>query len=476
MARPTDKKLRIRHILVNEASVDEDVVKFMMEAEAGPQIECPADLAKLWTEATSTDGPATDILANLTPPIDKAGFKGRRLIGRLLTAWDYAKADHAGHAVALAAPEVPEIEPAFEDGPWPEARKGLCTKAVRDAYGGLSFDLDQVPNDMIMNRLDRMFRDRKTALLQLDKMRHQAEHELIIAAVPKEQELLTTGTTSLFMRSGAKDLPEIPLGSIEQVLHALQVMSNGWVLLGTGTKDSKLKNKPDGTPEQVREWGLTEGMAWPAFCRRMAQGAMKLGDSEGQVVRYLRVRERQTRQLAVKLWSEEAWPWGEAMVKVWQQEMAVLWTVTMQSNAFGFQVSIPGLTDKTFDMNSNKRQRFDDWSHPDASSSNGPPRRERGGRNQQQPQQQQHQGDLPSSQLQAWMLCTAFNSKKGCTHKGRDCPQQKQHRCSFVTASGPCGAKGHGAANCPNRGGNGQQQKGERRSKGKGKGKNKKQQ
>ena len=54
MARPTDKKLRIRHILINEASVDEDVVKFMMDAEAGPQIECPADLAKLWTEATST--------------------------------------------------------------------------------------------------------------------------------------------------------------------------------------------------------------------------------------------------------------------------------------------------------------------------------------------------------------------------------------------------------------------------------------
>ena len=346
MSRPTDKKMRLRHILMIEAGVEEDacerglgsasmqvrsgtsqevseptsgcaspspsftkeIVKFIMDHANGPQCECPADLAKLWNDKTITEGPTTDVLGNMDPKIEPTGFKGRKLIGRLQTAWDYAKADHAGAAEALAQPD--KVEEAHEDSPWPEDRKATCAKSVRDSYGGLTFDLDQIPNDVIMNRLDRMWRDRKTTLLQLDKMKHQADHELIITSLPKEQEILSTGAASLFMRTGPRDLPEVALGTIEQTLQAIQVMSNGWVLVGTSMRDSKVKKKEDGGAEQVREWSITEGIAWPAFCRRMAQSARKLGDTEAQVVRYLRVRERQTRQLAAKLWVEEEWPWG----------------------------------------------------------------------------------------------------------------------------------------------------------------------
>ena len=192
-------------------------------------------------------------------------------------------------------------------------------------------------------------------------------------------------------------------------------------------------------------------MAWPSFCRRMAQGARKLGDSEGMVVRYLRVRERQTRQLAVKLWSEEDWPWGEAMTRVWTQDLAVMWTVTMQSNAFGLQVSIPGLTDHGDDIHEPSRKRnrqANSWSNSGASSSADIPR---GGGNPRRDQMQNQNGDLPSSQLQRWMRCSAWNSNKGCSHKGKDCPHQKLHRCSFNGPDGICGAKGHGASTCPRR-------------------------
>ena len=363
--------------------------------------ECPADLAKLWNERTVTDGPATDILGNLDPKIDPTGFKGRKIIGRLQTAWDYAKADHAGAAEALAQPEMKEES--HEDSPWPEDRKASCAKSVRDAYGGLTFELDQIPNDVIMNRLDRMWRDRKTTLLQLDKMKHQADHELIITSLPKEQELLSTGAASLFMRTGPRDLPEVALGTIEQTLQAIQVMSNGWVLLGTSMRDSKIKKKENGAAEQVREWSITEGISWPAFCRRMAQSARKRGDTEVQVVRYLRVRERQTRQQAVKLWVEEEWPWAEAMQRVWTNELAVLWTVTMQSNAYGLQVSIPGLTDQPDDLPGNSRKRargdqFDSRARSSRDHYDFPP-----------PPQHQGQGNKPKP------TCHPLSSNAGCS-------------------------------------------------------------
>ena len=107
-----------------------------MESEKGPMCECPADLAKLWNEKTVGDGPATDILGNMDPKTDPTGFKGRKIIGSLQTAWGYAKADHAGAAEALAQPET--VEATHEDSPWPEDRKASCAKSVRDAYGGRS--------------------------------------------------------------------------------------------------------------------------------------------------------------------------------------------------------------------------------------------------------------------------------------------------------------------------------------------------
>ena len=91
-------------------------------------------------------------------------------------------------------------------------------------------------------------------------------------------------------------------------------MSNGWVLLGTRKVRSKLKRDDQDQPVLVYEWGITEGIAWPAFVRRMVNAARALGDSEAGLVRYARVRERQTRQIAVNYWKDEGYPWSEAMM------------------------------------------------------------------------------------------------------------------------------------------------------------------
>ena len=77
----------------------------------------------------------------------------------------------------------------------------------------------------------------------------------------------------------------------------------------------------------------------------MVAGARALGDSEANVARYARARERQTRSTALKLWTDEDYPWCEAMKQAWEKDMAVFWAATMTPNAFGLQVSIPGITD-----------------------------------------------------------------------------------------------------------------------------------
>ena len=440
------------HILTVEAGVPEEVATWIMENDIGPRCECPADYAKLFPAEGVTEGIKVDILAAQQPPISTDGFKGRKIAGRLHTAWDYCCQDHAGEAQRLAAPNPDEDEHA--EKPWPEPRKLSCHEAVKAAYGGLALQPDQVPSDLIMNRMDKYWKDKKATLLQLDKMKNQADHELIFAAPPKEKDTgISCGQTSLVMRTGPHSLPEVPLGTVEQVLQAIQTMANGWVLLGTRTVPSKKAKSADSNAEAVREWGITENIAWPAFVRRMVQAARSLGDSESSLVQYARVRERQTRQMACSLWREEGYPWGEAMQKVWTQDMAVFWTVTMQSNAFGLQVSLPGITDVSPEAQGGVRAAKRPRSPP--SPRQGPPQRGTK-RDNQQP------SDRPTSRipkdllnvknekLEQWMLCYDFNGPGCRAGRPSECPLRRLHRCGFRLKDGTfCGATGHSKADCP---------------------------
>ena len=100
-----------------------------------------------------------------------------------------------------------------------------------------------------MGRMVRAFRDKSSTLLQLDKMKNQAEHSLIIQTPTKDTDLgLSDGTTALFMRRGPLDLPSILLGKLDQVYEAITVMATGWVLLGTPQRLSKKKVGLDGRP------------------------------------------------------------------------------------------------------------------------------------------------------------------------------------------------------------------------------------
>ena len=139
-----------------EAQVGHDVTEYLMSSDRGPQLESPADLAKLWHEDSARESATADVLERLNPPIPKDTFPGRKLLGRLLAAWDYAREDHAGEAKQLATPVAATSEEA--DGDWPSHRKDTCVNEVRRLYGKLVLQTDQTPSSPIMNRLDRLWK------------------------------------------------------------------------------------------------------------------------------------------------------------------------------------------------------------------------------------------------------------------------------------------------------------------------------
>ena len=462
-ARPADKALRLRHILEVEAQLSHDVAEYLMTSDQGPQLESPADLAKLWHEGSAKESAAADVLERLTPPIPKDTFPGRKLLGRLLAAWDYAREDHAGEAKQLAKPEAASSEET--DGDWPSHRKDTCTGEVKRLYGGLVLQTDQIPSSPIMNRLDRLWKNRSQELIQLDKMKTAADYALLIKERPKEEQIAQVASAAaLFLRQGQELFPDTPVHTVEQILMAIDVMSHGWLLVGTKQVPSKAHVDEHCKPALVPDWGITAAIAWPAFVRKMAQAARHLGDSEYNVAQYLRVRERQTRTAAATLWGEHQWPWQEAMRKAWEQDLAILWTVTQQSNAYGLQVAIPGVTD----VPSHSSSSTSPWSHQD-------PR----GRKRREPEDWQGAGarynaNTPNKDLQKYMCCPDWNEKWGCTPAVRDCPHGLLHRCTSRKPDRTlCGSQAHGTHNHREPNDRGPQGKGKDSKGGKGKGKGK---
>ena len=108
----------------------------------------------------------------------------------------------------------------------------------------------------------------------------------------------------------------------------------------------------------------------------------------------------------------------------------MLWTVTKLSNAFGIQVSIPGITDEptnTLAIMDRLDQDGEDWKR----------------RRQEQPRFPRHLLNIKSQDLRPEMCCPAWNSG-GCTQKQTDRPHQLLHRCSWTEQGYLYGSMKHG--------------------------------
>ena len=230
--RPADKKMRLRHILESEAAVSSTVADYLIDNADGPLLESPADLAKLWDADSARASAVTDVLEKLQPAVDKDTFAGKRLLGRLLAAYDYAVQDHQGEAKQLSEPEKPAASES--DGLWPDQRASACATEVSQLCGGLVLGPEQIPCSPIMARMDRLWRERKQELIQLANMKTAADYALLIKEMPKEEQIAQVGSAaSLFLRQGVEMYPDAPVVTTEQVLEAISIMSSGWLLLGT---------------------------------------------------------------------------------------------------------------------------------------------------------------------------------------------------------------------------------------------------
>ena len=165
--------------------------------------------------------------------------------------------------------------------------------------------------------------------------------------------------------------------------------------------------------------------------------------------------------------------------------MAVLWTVTAQTNTYGVQVSIPGLTDVP-DRTSQaiKRERRQSRSPSPLRPARRPRVTEEGsqraGREMNERQGQRGKTtirpewrNVSNQNLKQHMICPDFNAA-GCNAPSPStCPRAALHRCSFVLSDGTfCGSNSHGKLDCPRRPENGgSSSRQARSSKGKGQGK-----
>ena len=91
-----------------------------------------------------------------------------------------------------------------------------------------------IPNMQIMKKMEVKFRDRSAEPILLSKMKNQEDYALIIQRPPRETPIAEgTGTAALFLREGAPQTPECDLNTMAKTLHAILVMANGWLLVGT---------------------------------------------------------------------------------------------------------------------------------------------------------------------------------------------------------------------------------------------------
>ena len=73
-------------------------------------------------------------------------------------AWNLCTVGWKKYVEVSAEPVVIEKDP-YEDAPLPYERIQACTAAVERQYGGYVLSPDVLPNQMIMNMMDRNWRN-----------------------------------------------------------------------------------------------------------------------------------------------------------------------------------------------------------------------------------------------------------------------------------------------------------------------------
>ena len=410
--------------LLTKNRVPQAVVDFIVKPvdQGGKGFESISDFASVYTEANYAE--KLEVLISKTEAKDD-----EVALGRLRTAWLFACSElrKMVSAVEKGAAEVDW------DTPLDETEEEKRRAEFDPAYDSLTFEAESMPAAAIIGRFFREFRTakRQISVAQLKRMRSEAECRPVLAAQSTQ---LAENVRLTYTQ--APRMPDRSFGSLLDVLYAIKLLTNCWVLTGATKVESKIHmEKATNSYLKVRECHLSQALAYYDFCCLKARAHP--GPPQA-TISWLLDRDRQTRAKARTLFAQ-GWPYGEAVHHAKDTAVSMLWN---QGKVGIAPLQTPILDAMEVDVWSGEE---DAGGRPGGGAARGqqvrtPFRSKKKNKNKakgKKSQQQSEQNQQPKKPP-----CPMWNSAAGCTRRQADCPQQKGHYCSI------CGNWRHGAHNC----------------------------
>ena len=427
------------------------VIEYVTTGQGGIGLETISDFASLFAESDYEAKCGTHIIEKVETHKEDV-----RALARLRTAWWMARVEMRRTAERAVS------APAEDDWDTPLSNDVEETRAAtfQTAYPDIVFEAEDTLIPTIIGRLYREFKNRAVTQIPLERMRSEAEFKVSSG----EKRRRVSDEVSITFHNSAHRLPDICFESTVQILWAVHLLCNGWALVGAELVPSKVEVEGDGTQKKVRQCHLNEANAYHSFV------TLKVQDhpgSEGEVIAWVLERHRITIAKAISLF-KAGWPWGEAIRVARENHCAVQWNlasigVARSQQAVDQHKDAASENDEYEQNNAlgRRRRRGRRGGQNPATDANKvalkprqpapvppPPGGKGGGKGKQgahNSQQARSSGSKGGKSGRGNQYCPDFNSWRGCTARGRDCPHGLPHLCNI------CGTWAHGAANCPRR-------------------------
>ena len=310
-----DSLTKLKAFLVDQR-IPEPVIDYMTRAldaeEPGMGVESKADLASLFTDAGFEGEVNTMVL-------DHTAFVGKPVIAaRLRNAYALCRADFKKITDGVAKGTITELD---WDTPLDESDDLERRTTFGEAYDDLIFEPEATPGQPIVGRMYREFRasKRQVSVQELRKMHSEAGYRTTEGAEHK-----ALGEDISITYKAAVDLPDRRFKHTLDVVQAVKLMTNSWVLAGAHKVESRVHwDQAANQWKQVREVHLSQGLGYYDF---VFEKALEHPGPERATVSWLLDRDRKTRAKARNMFAQ-GWPYGEALQSCRDTHCLVLWTV-----------------------------------------------------------------------------------------------------------------------------------------------------
>ena len=407
-----------------EAAQCQDAVQLYLKETCG--MATTSDLISYFGKATY-EQEVTELLKAKFPVADGFPIETQRLyITRVRAA--YRIATEVGDRVASKAAAPPEEQSSDLERP-------LDSKTVEqldkrwDAVHPFKFISQMRPSPPFRNRIFREIQARTCKLVPVEKVRSVHDHK-----TTHEPTALPVGGSQ---PDGGRLVFEVAkktnrhIANVVEYLAALQILMRTYAYCGSHqVPSSGAALLVQGTPKTVTYFSYGAALQ---YVDEVTAAVMAIGlPNEHDRLIWLRRRDEQIRTEMVANMNEGT-PGDEALATAWSKFKHV-WIMRDSASAVPQTDALAVWEPPRGQV----RQRDEA-----GGKGGGKEKRQKGG---QQQQTQEHPPKTANITRNRIKLCGAFNAKKGCVAKERQCPQRARRWCSLILADGTiCEGKDHGA-------------------------------